>query len=340
MEELLKLTPDDAWVAYSLPGATDHVLVQGSCVTSPSSEAVFILQGWDPTVSPRLFLIPDHIHPNGQWHADVIDKCALKETARPTYEGIVGRTLEKIKAADFEKAVISRVKLVPRGEEGLYELFMKLKGLHRKAFTFMYHMPGQGTWCGATPEILLHADEGQMRTDALAGTLPCPAGSLADTPWSDKEKHEQHLIELYVEQMLNREQISYAKVGPVTVKAGAMVHLKTTYSIPDTADHLRLINMLHPGPAICGQPKKASRLWIDQEEEHDREHYCGYLGPWGISGQKSIFIHLRSMRIYKDQYALYLGGGITADSDISKEWDETELKANTLMSAIKSDVHV
>jgi len=45
------------------------------------------------------------------------------------------------------------------------------------------------------------------------------------------------------------------------------------------------------------------------------------------------------MRIYKDHYVLYLGGGITADSDVTAEWDETELKAQTMLSVINSTIH-
>ena len=43
------------------------------------------------------------------------------------------------------------------------------------------------------------------------------------------------------------------------------------------------------------------------------------------------------MEVYENGYHLYVGGGITADSDLEAEWEETELKAETLGSLIKYD---
>jgi isochorismate synthase len=49
-----------------------------------------------------------------------------------------------------------------------------------------------------------------------------------------------------------------------------------------------------------------------------------------------LFVNLRCMQVFPTQFALYLGGGIMADSDPSKEWEETELKSMTLLNVINS----
>ena len=41
------------------------------------------------------------------------------------------------------------------------------------------------------------------------------------------------------------------------------------------------------------------------------------------------------MQIFKDKFALYIGGGITADSNPQKEWEETEAKSQTLADVIE-----
>jgi len=276
---------------------------------------------------------------NQVWYAAADDTARIEATERSKYEETVSHAIADIRSGILEKIVCSRVKIVDRGKERLYEVFSALRQTYPGAFTFMYHVPSKGTWCGATPEILLSQDDNVTQTMALAGTLPYTGQALSDSPWTPKEVHEQDVIQHYVEEALDELELTYTKQGPVTVRAGAMVHLQSIYKI-DAGDHaLDLIEKLHPGPAICGRPKLAAWSWISEHEAHDREHYCGYIGPWGILDQKAIFINLRSMRIYKDRYALFLGGGITEDSQVHAEWDETELKARTMLSVINQTDH-
>jgi isochorismate synthase len=44
-----------------------------------------------------------------------------------------------------------------------------------------------------------------------------------------------------------------------------------------------------------------------------------------------LFVNLRCMKITPDYISLYVGGGITLDSDPAEEWNETRLKALSLL---------
>jgi isochorismate synthase len=46
------------------------------------------------------------------------------------------------------------------------------------------------------------------------------------------------------------------------------------------------------------------------------------------------------MKILNDKLALYVGGGLTAKSISEREWEETVLKANTILSAIKKNIGI
>jgi len=37
------------------------------------------------------------------------------------------------------------------------------------------------------------------------------------------------------------------------------------------------------------------------------------------------------MEVYKNGIAIYTGGGIVSDSELESEWQETEMKADTLL---------
>jgi len=337
-EQIIKFSEEEAWVAYSMPKEENHALVRGP-LTNDLEGPLFIIQGWDKHKRPYLGISAQDVIINARWKAEVTDVCSINSTKKEDYESTVSKTIDQIRSGVLEKAVISRIKLVDRINESLFELFIELKAAYPDAFTFIYHIPGAGTWCGASPELLLSKQAGITATMALAGTLPVEHGDICTTPWTEKERHEQRVIEEYVEEALEHLNLIFQKEGPKTVQAGSMVHIQTLYNIAAGDNDMALINTLHPGPAICGRPKEKAERWINEMESHNREHYCGYLGPWDIIHHKAIFIHLRSMRIYADQYALYLGGGITADSKVQSEWNETELKSMTMLSVIKSEVH-
>ena len=49
-----------------------------------------------------------------------------------------------------------------------------------------------------------------------------------------------------------------------------------------------------------------------------------------------LFVNLRCMKITPGYLSLYVGGGITLDSDASDEWDETRLKAESLLKVMRT----
>ena len=88
---------------------------------------------------------------------------------------------------------------------------------------------------------------------------------------------------------------------------------------------------MHPTPAVAGQPKEDAIRFIKQLEPHDRDYYTGYLGPFQHQGDTDLFVNLRCMKITPAYISLYVGGGITLESDPAEEWNETRLKAQSLL---------
>jgi isochorismate synthase len=65
-------------------------------------------------------------------------------------------------------------------------------------------------------------------------------------------------------------------------------------------------------------------------EKYPRELYAGYIK---IETDESIqyFVNLRCSKLYKNAVHLFVGGGITAQSNPEKEWIETELKSEAVL---------
>ena len=103
---------------------------------------------------------------------------------------------------------------------------MNLSSTYPDAFVHLIHIPGAGTWMGATPEVLFRSGNGKAFTTALAGTRKYQDG--VDEPWGDKEREEQHMVEVHIKDVFRQCGITkYSTVGPLSVTAGSVQHLST-----------------------------------------------------------------------------------------------------------------
>jgi len=211
------------------------------------------------------------------------------------------------------------------------KMFKLLCLTYPEAFSYALASPETGCWIGATPEVLYREHNGSGETMALAGTLPVGKGN-----WTDKEVVEQRVVKEAIEQKLSTVNVSF-EVGDVhDQQAGNIRHLCNDFSIdPKHVSAEEICRTLHPTPAICGSPTDKALEEIKKLEKHNRELYSGYLGYRNANNNASYFVNLRCMQVFDDKLALYLGGGINAQSDPEKEWEETELKARTLLDLVE-----
>ena len=236
---------------------------------------------------------------------------------------------------DFTKIIFSRIQSVPLLTADLFPLFETLQATYPDTFVYLVNIPKIGCWMGASPEIFITQNHQKTETVALAGTQLDLGISLDAVAWGDKEIEEQAMVERYIEKLLKKQQFQFKKTGPQTIRAGKVLHLKTHFEFLSETLQYNFIKALHPTPAVCGLPKDEARQYIIDNEPHERAYYCGFLGPINMQQTTNLYVNLRCMQVFKDKFALYLGGGITADSDAKKEWEETEMKAKTLADVIE-----
>ena len=344
MKKHKAFTNSDAFAVFSMPRSLHHTVVwsdDGFLMQEDMDVPSFVVQSFNNYDFAPTFIPANHVAYDIDFSFEGSERCKEHSTTEEEYLMSARETIEAIRRNDFAKVVISKIKRLPRGRKSVFEIFNELKNKHVNTFVFLYHIPGRGLWCGATPEVLLRDKGSNLHTMALAGTMADMGVPISNVKWREKESHEQHVIETFIEGRLEDEGLQYSKRGPRTVRAGAMLHICTDYYMKDNRNGLKIAALLHPGPAICGLPQSLAKEWIGTYEDHDRRDYCGYIGPWRIPGRNldsgkysALYINLRSMTIWKDAFVLYLGGGLTAMSEARSEWDETELKASTMMSVI------
>ncbi len=81
-------------------------------------------------------------------------------------------------------------------------------------------------------------------------------------------------------------------------------------------------------------PKSVATKFILKNEGYNRAYYSGFLGELNIHDVTNLFVNLRCMQLEKMIASIYVGGGITKDSNSKKEWDETVCKAEVIKKVL------
>jgi isochorismate synthase len=263
---------------------------------------------------------------------------SLESTSKTDYSKAFDAFMSQLKSATLDKAILSKIVSKPRTNETLVSIFSRLSKAYPSAFTYLISLPSGEIWMGATPELLLSQDKAGLQTMALAGTQLLKNRNLNDVVWQEKEVDEQAYVRSYVQNVLASVSDSVNVSSTYSALAGNLVHLRTDFKVNqyfNRSKSFSIAKRLHPTPAVCGIPLEKSRALILNAERHDRAYYTGFLGPVNANSI-SLFVNLRCMQVLSENYALYVGGGITRDSEMEKEWAETEAKAQTLLSVIDS----
>ena len=257
------------------------------------------------------------------------------DKTRQHFEALVASGVAAIGEGRFSKVVLSRKETVVLQDKDCALLFEKLLQAYPAAFVYIWYHPEIGLWMGATPEKLVQSDSGHFTTMALAGTQKYQ--DTEEVHWPEKERQEQLFVTDFIVQEL-RDFTTEIKLSlPHTLRAGGIVHIKTdiTGTLKTGATVKEVVTVLHPTPAVCGLPKESAKQFILAAEGYDREFYSGFLGELHKNfqtGQEAsdFYVNLRCMQLIGNEANLYIGCGITRDSDPGKEFQETVNKAMTM----------
>lgn len=248
-----------------------------------------------------------------------------ESTTFEAYQAAFEELQENIKTGRFEKIVLTKAKVIQKTIDPM-KVFNQLKKNYLNTFNYMLSSPELGTWMGATPEMLCEIEGQKVSAVSLAGT------KIKSETWTDKEIEEQLYVTRFIKERLKNLHCRNIHVdGPHNIQAGPVMHLQTTVTCELLSKEVwrKVLDDLHPTPATCGIPAVKSKQFIRDIEDHDRSIYTGFIGVFGENSKK-CFVNLRCMEVFKDKVILYVGGGITGASDIDREWQETERKAQTL----------
>lgn len=256
------------------------------------------------------------------------------EDSKNSHIDLVEKGIKFIKEGHVKKVVLSRRESLKTESLDILDTYKTLLKNYENALVYIWFHPTIGLWMGATPERLITVENNKFKTMALAGTQSF--NEVIDVEWKSKELKEQQFVTDYILNNIENYIGNIQCDGPYTVKAGKLLHLRTDISGElKSEDSLeKLIKSLHPTPAVCGLPKEISANFIVKNENYKRTYYSGYLGELNVKDKTNLFVNLRCMEIDKSMVSIFVGGGITIDSNPLSEWEETVSKSNIMKKVL------
>jgi salicylate biosynthesis isochorismate synthase/menaquinone-specific isochorismate synthase len=256
------------------------------------------------------------------------------------YEEIVATAVERIRSGTVGKVVLAReltVEAASARDPGA--LHGALRDLFPSCFCFCFGTP-EAAFAGASPELLIRRSGPVAATVALAGTTSRSADPAVDDHLgeamlrSPKVRDEHGIVVRRIERTLRPHSVwVHAEGEPFVVKVGNLQHLATPIRAQLAESHsaVELAGLLHPTPAIGGEPREPAVALIRELEGIDRGWYTGPIGWMDAAEDGEFCVGLRSALLRDREAHLFAGCGIVAESDPAAELQESELKFEVLL---------
>jgi anthranilate synthase component I len=258
-----------------------------------------------------------------------------------TFKAGVRRALEYIRAGDIFQVVLSQRFELPDCDG--FSLYRTLRAASPAPYHFYLRLGGRELF-GASPELLVQVERGQMTLRPIAGTRP-----RGPTPAED-ERFEQDLKADPKERAehtmlvdLGRNDVGrVARIGSVRVPQLMMIerfshvmHLtsEVTGTLRSGLGSVEAFSAAFPAGTLSGAPKIRALEIIDEQETVPRGPYGGAVGWFSAAGDLQLAIAIRTLFRSGGRLFAHAGAGIVADSTPDREWQEVLAKVRASVGA-------
>lgn len=269
---------------------------------------------------------------------------SVSNTTKEDYFKVVEKAKDYIRAGDIFQVVPSQrwtqdFKLPP------FSLYRALRRTNPSPYMFYFNF-GDFQVIGASPEILVKVQDGEVTIRPIAGTrmrgkTPEEDKALELDLLADPKELAEHLMLLD----LGRNDVGrVAKIGTVNPneqfiieRYSHVMHIVSNVVGELSDDHDAISALLAGLPAgtVSGAPKVRAMEIIDELETEKRGVYGGGVGYFSAGGDMDICIALRTAVTKDKKLYIQAGGGVVYDSDPEAEFEETVNKSNALRQAAK-----
>jgi len=206
----------------------------------------------------------------------------------------------------------------------------------------------RGAVLSLSPERFIQVRGNAVETKPIKGTIKrgaTPEEDHANAEWlqsSVKNRAENVMIVDLLRNDLSKhcQQVRVPKLCELQTFANVH-HLVSTVTaeLNDAASCIDVLRDCFPGGSITGAPKIRAMEIIEELEPTRRSLYCGSLGYISVDGQMDTSIAIRTLVCDGDKIHCWGGGGIIADSEVDKEYQESIAKVKVLMETLEREFY-
>ena len=268
---------------------------------------------------------------------------ADEATSRARYINHVLKAKEYIAAGDIFQVVPSHPFRRTLTEEP-FSLYRRLRRVNPSPYMFFMDF-GPRQLVGASPEMLVKLQDGQVFTCPIAGTRPRGKtreedARLAAELLADEKECAEHAMLID----LGRNDIGRISL-PGTVNVTKLMEVENFSHVMHIVSEVNgtldpkytateVLKACFPAGTVSGAPKIRAIEIINELESERRGPYAGAVGYFDFRGNMDTCITIRTFRIEGDQVTIQTGGGIVADSVPETEYQEIRHKANVLFQVL------
>jgi anthranilate synthase component 1 len=263
---------------------------------------------------------------------------------RDRFKNNVSEAKRYIKAGDIFQAVLSkRFEFSFKGD--LVAFYKALREINPSPYMYFLKM-NERAIVGSSPEMLGRVDGKDAETFPIAGTRPIGRTTAEDKQLgedllNDPKERAEHVM---LTDLARNDLGKVCEFGTIRVpefmtvqKYSHVQHIvsRVTGRLRDDCDSIDVFKAIFPAGTVSGAPKKRAMEIIDELEPCRRGPYAGALGYFSYNGNADFAITIRTLVTDQNRGFIQAGAGIVADSDPTREWFETENKADALLHALK-----
>ena len=263
-----------------------------------------------------------------------------KETSddKADWNRLMNAIADGISRGEMTKVVSSReVEFTSETPYNVASILANLVDNNPNCFIFGYEKDGR-TFVGASPEILVRHRGSEILSYALAGTAPKDGPNA----WTEEQllTNTKNIIEHNIvrDRIVNTmKQITpHVTVGETGImELSHLYHLRTIITAKDSTKSLvEWAKLLHPTPALGGEPREKVLALLQEYESHERGMYAAPFGFMKDMGDGIVVVAIRSALIMDNVLYAYAGCGVVADSNADEEYAETNNKMRTILDAL------
>jgi isochorismate synthase len=259
------------------------------------------------------------------------------------FEAAVEMATERIAHGEMSKVVLAREVTVEAGAaHNPAAIFGALREQFPACFCFCHGTP-EAAFLGASPELLIRRSGAGASTVALAGSTRRSSDPAVDDHLgeqllrSDKNRREQRIVAERIVRRLRPHAVWVETAPePEVIKVANIQHLATPIiaQLAESHSAVALAGMLHPTPAVGGEPWPEAASTITDLERMDRGWYAGPVGWMDATEDGEFCVALRSALLRDREARLFAGVGVVAGSDPAAELEETEVKLQALLPLV------